>query len=554
MRLNYPSPTRPAEELVARRPKRGRAKSPADPSRSTARGADEAIQYQLDTFRLLLDHLDVGAAVVTRNGVVQYSNPRFAELIAPTPIHPVNNSNLRSFVSANSWPALETVLRQSTRVPSEGQLEIEVVSGAKRTIRVAFFPLIRGEPDQLIGITTTEVTKLVEATQALQQSEASLQTLSARLLQVQDEERRHMARDLHDTIGQELAVAVMRVEQIAKDLGLPEAQVRKELADCSEWLRKIESETRTLSYVLHPPLLDQIGLVSALRWYIEGFSKRSGLRVDMDVRSSIPRLEMDEETALFRIVQESLTNVLRHSGSAEATVRVEMEDGAVRISVADKGKGFGEQTHAERARPRFGVGIQGMRGRLSLVKGTLDIQSSARGATVSARVPLGRSGRKSELEVPAMEPRPTAPAPAQPLADGGVARILIADDHEIARRGIRDLFRDERDMEICGEARDGVEALSKTEELHPDLLILDLSMPKLGGFSVANRLRRSDPSVKILVYSTHSHPDVERMARSLGCRGCVHKANAARDLVRGAKVILRGGEFYDANPQRAQLA
>src|SRR5262249_34642612 len=105
-------------------------------------------------------------------------------------------------------------------------MEVDILSGPTRTIRVAFFPLTGSEPAQLICITTTEVSKLLAATQALQLSEASLQTLSARLLQVQDEERRHMARDLHDTIGQELAVAVMRVEQIAKDLGLPEAEVR----------------------------------------------------------------------------------------------------------------------------------------------------------------------------------------------------------------------------------------------------------------------------------------------------------------------------------------
>jgi len=276
----------------------------------------------------------------------------------------------------------------------------------------------------------------------------------------------------------------------------------------------------------------------------------------MDVRSTIPRLEADEETALFRIVQESLTNVLRHSGSAEARVRVEIEKGAVCVSVADKGKGFKYETQSQKGKPRFGVGIPGMRGRLSLVKGTLDIQSTAHGTTVSARVPLAESGRISALptEPPAIEPLHIAQAAAEPTAHGAVARILIADDHEIALRGIRDLFRNERDMEICGEARDGVEALRKTEELHPDLLILDLSMPKLGGFSVAHQLRQSDPSVKILIYSTHSHADVERMARSLGCRGCVHKANAARDLVRGAKVILRGGEFYEGNPPRAPVA
>jgi len=183
-----------------------------------------------------------------------------------------------------------------------------------------------------------------------------------------------------------------------------------------------------------------------------------------------------------------------------------------------------------------------MRGRLSLVQGSLEIRSTNGGTTVSARVPLRTADQATAGE--RASPPAASPTSPEPIARGAAARILIADDHEIARRGIRDLFRDERDMEICGEARDGLEAIAKAKELHPDLLILDLSMPKLGGFSVAHQLRRSDPSVKVLVYSTHSHPDVERMARSIGCQGCVHKANAARDLVRGARAILRGGMFY----------
>ena len=130
-----------------------------------------------------------------------------------------------------------------------------------------------------------------------------------------------------------------------------------------------------------------------------------------------------------------------------------------------------------------------------------------------------------------------------------MVRILIADDHEIARRGIRDLFRDEPDLEICGEAKDGLEALAKAERLKPDLLILDLSMPKMGGYSVAHRLRGAQPNVKILIYSTHSHADVERMVRSVGCKGCVHKANAARDLVRGVRAVLRGQTFFESEAE-----
>jgi len=505
-------------------------------------------------YRELLDALEIGVACVSERGIIRYSNPRFGDMVAAPPFKSLTGTNLRSFLSGSSWRDLDMALRRSAGVPSEGQLQLDVVSGPKRMIRVSFVPIPSAEYGPLIGIVATEVTRLMETAQALRDSEASVQNLSARLLRVQDEERRHMARDLHDTIGQELAIAVMRVEQIAKEVSTGAPNVQEELAECSEWLRKIESEIRTLSYVLHPPLLDQIGLVPALKWYIEGFSKRSGLNVQIDVRSKIPRLNVEEETALFRIVQESLTNVLRHSGSPEAYVRIGLENDSLCVSIEDKGQGI-KRDRANEPKAPLGVGIAGMRGRLSLVQGTLDIQSDEQGTKVNATVPVRRADYKSvsASESAAAPARPMHHA-QQPVAQGRTARILVADDHEIARRGIRDLFRDEPELEICGEAQDGVEALAKVNELHPDLLILDLSMPKMGGFSVANHLRRTNPSLKILVYSTHSHPDIERMARTAGCRGCVHKANAARDLVRGARAILRGGEFYECDIARSQPA
>ena len=193
-----------------------------------------------------------------------------------------------------------------------------------------------------------------------------------------------------------------------------------------------------------------------------------------------------------------------------------------------------------------------MRGRLSSVDGTLDIRSSEHGTTVSATVPLYRA-KEQELELVG-NTRPATLRPVAPARQGtgqSLVRILIADDHEIARRGIRDLFRNEPDFEICGEARDGLEALAKSEELQPDLLILDLSMPKMGGYSVAHRLRSVQPRVKILIYSTHSQADVERMARSVGCEGCVHKANAARDLVRGVRAIAEGRTFFEGPTRQA---
>lgn len=503
------------------------------------------------SFRSLLDELETGVATVTTRGVIRYFNPRFAEMLGVPAYKPLAGADLKAFVMASSWSALDEALRRSVRVPSEGQLELEDIPGAKRTIKVSLVPLTGDDFELLIGIVATEVTQLVETARALKASEASLQALSARFLQLQDEERRHLARDLHDTIGQELAVAAIWVDQIVKEAAPHNGDIRKLLLECGDLLRKIESETRTLSYVLHPPLLDQTGLLPALSWFIEGFTKRSGIKVRLDERDRIPRLSVEQEIALFRVVQESLANVLRHSGSPEATVELALESGNIRISIKDKGKGLRQKSAKESA--MLGVGIPGMRGRLSLVKGNLDVQSSSRGTTVTATVPLmlDSEERVDEVSQPVSESEVESQTKA--FAETGKARILIADDHEIARRGIKDLFRGEPDLEICGEASDGLDTLFKVQELQPDLLILDLSMPKLGGFSVAHRLKDIQSPVKILVYTNHSH-DVERMARSAGCGGCVHKANAAQDLVRGARAVLRGETFYDREVRQSARA
>jgi PAS domain S-box-containing protein len=503
-------------------------------------------------FRTLLENLDVGVATVSPEGVILYANRRFGEVLDVSSLERVVGTNLRKFIAAACWKPLNDALAQAVRTPSEGQLEVQIEPGARRTIRISFALISSPRSAPLIGVVATDVTALLEATKALKHSEASLHSVSARLLQVQDEERRRMARDLHDITGQELAVAVMSLDQLAKNLDSPSTDKRKTLTECAGWLRKVESEIRTLSYVLHPPLLDETGLGPALKWYVEGFTKRTGIHVNVALSEALPRLPLDQETALFRVVQEGLTNVLRHSGSCEAGIRATYEAGLVSVVIEDKGRGF---DHGELAadRTKLGVGIPGMRGRLALVGGHLEVHSGSQGTLVIAMVPVREDAVASRQEVAGgvAERAETTPSGDKQI-HGATMRILIADDHEIARRGIRDLFRGERDLEICGEAEDGVETLAKVEQLKPDLLILDLSMPKIGGFSVVHRLRRSGRGPKVLVYSTHSHPDVERMARTLGCDGCVHKANAARDLVRGVRAVLRGGQFYEFEASRAR--
>jgi PAS domain S-box-containing protein len=220
--------------------------------------------------------------------------------------------------------------------------------------------------------------------------EEALQLLSTRLLQLQDEERRRIARDLHDVTAQDLGAVVVNLahlRRVATDLK-PEAQsiVSESVALAEQVLQQI----RTLSYLLHPPMLDEIGLASALRWYIEGFTKRSGISVDLEVDTEIGRLSLETETALFRIMQESLTNIHRHSGSGGATIRLVRNKESVALYVKDQGSGMLEGADAEAVDSvqSLGLGILGMRQRLRQFGGKLEIETSKRGTEIRAIVPI----------------------------------------------------------------------------------------------------------------------------------------------------------------------
>jgi len=209
--------------------------------------------------------------------------------------------------------------------------------------------------------------------------------LAGLLIQVQDQERRRIARDIHDVTVQNIATIkanLTRALELPKSL----AHALKESASLCDQVIK---ELRTLSYLLHPPLLDEAGLVTALQCYVRGFSERSGINVDILVIENIGRLPSDAETALFRVVQESLTNIHRHSGSRNALVWVMKDNGDVVVRVQDEGHGMPERpTHRAGKGQIPGTGILGMRERLTQLGGRLEIESDSRGTTVTARTPI----------------------------------------------------------------------------------------------------------------------------------------------------------------------
>jgi signal transduction histidine kinase len=221
--------------------------------------------------------------------------------------------------------------------------------------------------------------------------EEKYRRLSGRLLTLQDEERRRLALDLHDSTGQYLAALTMNLDVVGRAAKALDARSRRALAESRSLADQCAREVRTFGYLLHPPLLDEVGLLSAVRWYAEGFANRSGIRVAMDL-AEIGRLPGPVETALFRVVQEAFTNVHRHASTTTASIRLTATADAVALDIHDEGRGLRDAVaHDSGTLPEtLGVGIQGMRERVRQLGGTFDVEFTDTGTTVRVRVPMDR--------------------------------------------------------------------------------------------------------------------------------------------------------------------
>lgn len=222
--------------------------------------------------------------------------------------------------------------------------------------------------------------------EVLRQSE-QLRELSNRLLRSQDEERRRIARELHDSVGQVVTALGMNLSVIAPQIE-QDSEAARAMQESRDLIGQLSKEMRTLSYLLHPPLLDETGLSDAIRWYIKGLSERSGLSIQLEVPEKFARLSNDLELAIFRIVQESLTNIHRHSESKTAKVVLSRKGDRVSLEIEDHGKGMPPEKLAKIRAQHSGVGISGMRERVRHLGGMLDIQSNGNGTTILVNFPM----------------------------------------------------------------------------------------------------------------------------------------------------------------------
>lgn len=342
--------------------------------------------YALETadlpYSVLVDTMQQGAAMLDRDGEILYCNASLASLVGQT-CESLLGVPLKALTSDQL--AFQRLLQGAELRSCEGEMQLLGADGI--LIPAKFSCRLLSSDKSTIGVLITDLTA--------QKQEADI---VARLQQAQDEERRRLARELHDSVGQLLASIAMNIARVRAESDKLSPEVAELVIQNGSMVNEITNEIRTISHLLHPPLLDEMGLPLALRWYVDGFMERSKIQTTVEVPEDFDRLSPETEIAVFRAVQECLANVHRHSGSSSCSVKLVRNGQELQLQVEDSGSGIPKEKLAN-VMSLGGVGLRGMRERVRRLGGTLAIDSSESGTTVSIRLPI-HSGKSASADSP----------------------------------------------------------------------------------------------------------------------------------------------------------
>jgi PAS domain S-box-containing protein len=369
-------------------------------------------------FRAVFEQTTVFAGIMNKDGVLIEANRLSLDACG----HDADDALDKPFWEGPWWrnhPESQNKIRAAIPMVAQGtpyreMLPYSWADGTERLLDFALYPIVDDLGLVLFlhptGVDITDIKrteenyrKLTESLEAevlartreleernaelLRQSE-QVRELSWRLLRIQEEERRHIARELHDSAGQTLAVLALNVSKIVNDAKDQAPGLLQTAEETQEIVQQLTQELRTTSYLLHPPLLDENGLRSAISWYVQGLIERSGLQIELDIPKDFGRLPQDMELVVFRMVQECLTNVHRHSGSKTARIRVWRDAEHICVEIQDQGQGMSPERLAEIQSRGTGVGIRGMRERLRQFAGQLSIESDPSGTRIRVIIPI----------------------------------------------------------------------------------------------------------------------------------------------------------------------
>lgn len=372
---------------------------------------------------------------------------------------------------------------------------------------------------QLRELNETLESRIAERTAEAEKRAVQLKVLASELSQIERRERLALANALHDQLQQILVAAKLSLLSLQERL--EDETLRSDVLRVAQLLDESVAWCRSVTVSLSPPVLQEGGLGGGLGWLARQMDKRHGLRVKVSVGEGwVEPPGADLKVFLFEAVRELLFNVVKHGGVRTARVAVSREDGRIEVRVEDDGQGFDREGIPEHPRQGAGFGLFSIQQRLEVMGGSMSVESAAgRGTRVTLRAPDEPVPERAEDVVPKPAPEP---GPARP----GRVRVVIADDHRIFREGFVALLRREEGIEVVGEAADGGEALELARTLRPDVVVMDVSMPKMGGIEATRRIVGELPGVRVVGLSMHEDEEIAASMREAGAMDFVTKGGA----------------------------
>ncbi|MFP4351007.1 MAG: PAS domain S-box protein, partial [Desulfococcaceae bacterium] len=449
-------------------------------------------------------------------------------------------------VQAHEWGMARAISKGERCIAEE--MEIETRDGRRKTILNYALP-IRDETGRINGgvavnVDITDRKQVEEELKRLNESleqqvwertalaEArakQLQALSVELIEAEERERRRFSELLHEDLQQDLASARFQVQAANQSLPSP----LPVLTEIEQLLAETIGKSRSLSHELSPAILTHSGLKDALEWLIRHMEEQFELRIDLKSEATQAIESEAVKILLFRAVQELLFNTFKHAGVKTARVILSEFDGCIVVTVSDPGNGFDpELLHSDTV--KGGLGLVSLRERIHYIGGTMEIESApGQGSRFTLAVPVDlKKADESDCDEPTAEAQGSTPAEHTESAESKILRVLFADDHQVMRQGLISLVTDQPGIRLAGEAENGLQALELTRQLQPDVVVMDINMPKMNGIEATRRIKTEMPEVRVIGLSMYEDKAVAVAIEQAGAEAFVNKTASPDELLK----------------------